>query len=66
MNGLMAQQQSEGRRMTCPACNRYLGTVEATYAEYPPCTCGFQTTVRAVGKRARSGLHATAERIEVK
>ena len=59
-------QDGERRRMVCPACSRYLGTVDATYAEYPPCTCGFQTTVRAVGKRARAGLVATSERIEVK
>ena len=40
-------------RLCCPSCGRYLGTVNATYAEYPPCACGFQTTVRVVGKRAR-------------
>jgi len=69
MNGVLTgqqQQQGERRRMTCPACTRFLGTVEATYAEYPPCVCGFQTTVKAVGKRARAGLVVGAERIEIK
>jgi len=56
----------EAKRIVCPCCGRYLGTVDGTYSEYPPCTCGFQTTVRAVGKRARVGLAATAQHIEVK
>lgn len=64
MNGLMTPtQDGERRRMVCPACNRFLCVVEATYVECPPCSCGFQTTVRAVGRRARAGL---ADRLEVK
>lgn len=66
MNGaIQSQQTGERRRMTCPACSRFLGTVEATYAEYPPCSCGFQTTVKAVGQRARVGL-VDGSRLEVK
>jgi len=52
--------------MTCPACARYLGTVDGSYSEYPPCTCGFQTTVRAVGRRAKQEVESPAGRIEVK
>lgn len=67
MNGVLTgQQQGEQRRMTCPACGRFLCTVIATMVECPPCVCGFQTTIRAVGKRARAGLVAGAERIEIK
>lgn len=54
------------RRFTCPACARFLGTAETTFYEAAPCACGFQTTVRAVGKQARAGLLGSAERIEVK
>lgn len=39
------------RRLTCPACRRYIGTVDGQYYEAPPCRCGVQTTVR-IGRRA--------------
>ena len=42
---------ADSQRLQCPACGRYLGTVEGCYAEYPPCTCGVQTTVRLTGRR---------------
>ena len=69
MNGVLSGQQQAGgeqRRMTCPACRRFLCTVIATMVECPPCVCGFQTTITAVGKRARAGLVDGSERIEVK
>lgn len=57
----MMEQRGQGdrsaaQRFVCPACGRYLGTADGAYSEYPPCACGFQTTVRAVGRRARIGV----------
>lgn len=56
----------DAQRLTCPNCHRYLGTVEGCYAEYPPCACGVQTTVRVTGKRARREIEMAGERVEVK
>jgi hypothetical protein len=40
-------------RLTCPACGRYLGTVDGSFFEAAPCACGIQTTVRGTVKRLR-------------
>lgn len=50
----------------CAACQKYLGTLEGTYLRAVPCTCGVQTTVEIVGKRARQCVETPAGRIEVK
>lgn len=64
---MMTAPPADAKRLVCPFCGRYLGTVSATYAEYPPCACGFQTTVRAVGRRARLLVDALPDGpIEVK
>jgi hypothetical protein len=55
---------AEAQRLVCPACSRYLGTVEGCYSEYPPCVCGIQTTVRLTGKRRV--VEMNGEQIEVK
>lgn len=64
----MMSAPAEARRLTCPACQSYLGTLDGTYSEYPPCSkCGFQTTVRAAGRRARQSVETPGTgRIEVK
>ena len=37
---------AEAKRLTCPACGRFICTVDGTYIETPPCKwCGTQTTV---------------------
>lgn len=51
----MLNQPGPPTRLTCPACSRYIGTVDGGYFEAPPCQCGVQTTVRVVAKRGRSG-----------
>lgn len=38
-------------RLVCPACGRFLATIEGTSVECPPCVCGVQTTVRVNRKR---------------
>lgn len=38
-------------RLVCPACGRFLATIEGISVECPPCVCGVQTTVRVNGKR---------------
>lgn len=51
----------------CPACGRYLGTVDGTRLRCAPCTCGVQTTVEIVGKRARRlAIETPAGPLEVK
>ena len=62
----MMSAPAEAKRMTCPACGRFLCTVDAVYVEAPPCQCGYQTTIRAVGRRARQEVQTPAGRIEVK
>lgn len=53
-------------RLACPACGRYLGTVDGSYSEYPPCPCGIQTTIRVAGKRLRPLISTPAGPLEVK
>ncbi len=50
----------------CPCCGAYLGTIEATYARFPPCKCGWQWIGEAVGKRARQTVETPCGPIEVK
>lgn len=63
---VMSAAPTESKRMTCPCCQRYIGTVDGTYAEYPPCVCGAQTTVRLTGRRARQCVSTPAGPLEVK
>lgn len=53
-------------RLTCPACGRFLATIEGTYVEVPPCICGVQTTVRVNEKRLRVVSPGDPRGIEVK
>lgn len=54
------------QRLTCPACQRFLAIVEGCYVELPPCSCGYQTTVRVVGRRARQVVEMGGRRLETK
>lgn len=63
---MMAAPPANAVEYRCPACGRYLGTAEGTYARYAPCACGVRTTVEIVGKRARQSIETPAGRIEVK
>lgn len=62
----MSAPPADSQRVSCPCCGRYLGTVEGTYLELPPCVCGWQWTGRAVGKRARQTVETPCGPIEVK
>jgi hypothetical protein len=63
----MMQAPADAKRITCAVCQGYLGTLVGTYSEYVPCKCGFQTTVKAVGRRARQEIETLGTgRIEVK
>lgn len=67
MNGVSSLISTEDVRLSCPRCSRYLGTLDGFKFEAPPCKCGFQTTVKAVGRRARQEVESPGTgRIEVK
>lgn len=63
---MMSAPPADSQRLVCPACGRYLCTADGTYVECPPCQCGWQATMRAVGKRARQCVEMGGEHIEVK
>lgn len=50
----------------CGICGRYLCSVDGQYVRSAPCQCGWQTTVEAVGRRARQSVETPAGRLEVK
>lgn len=62
----MSAPPETARRMECPGCGKYLGTVEGVYSEYPPCQCGVQTTVKLTGRRGRASVQTPCGPIEVK
>lgn len=54
-------------RLTCPACGKYLATLDGASVELPPCRgCGAQVTVRLTGKRRGQASPEFLQPIEVK
>lgn len=73
----MMNAPAEAKRLTCPACGRFLCSADGTYVDCAPCKwCGTQTTVdlkktnpRALEARPggqRREIDTPSGRIEVK
>lgn len=63
---MMSAPPAGSIEVRCAACQKYLGHLEGTYLRSVPCTCGVQTTVEVVGKRARRCVEMGGQTIEVK
>lgn len=61
-----AVMPADATTFRCGVCGRYLTSSDGGYVRSAPCQCGWQTTVEAVGKRARQTVTVAGERIEVK
>lgn len=62
----MTNDNSESRRLCCPACGRFLCSTDGTYVDCPPCACGVQTTVRIKRTSALTDRRNPATMIETK
>lgn len=63
---MMAAPPADSTPVQCAICGRYLCSVDGSYVRSAPCQCGWQTTVEAVGRRARRTVETLAGAIEVK
>lgn len=62
----MAAPPADAIEIRCASCQKYLGTLQGSYLRAVPCTCGVQTTVEVVGKRARRCVDTPSGPLEVK
>lgn len=52
--------------LRCGVCGKHLCWADGRYVQAAPCSCGWQTTVEAVGRRAQQSVTLAGEQIEVK
>lgn len=63
---MMSAAPADMTTVKCGVCGRYLGELDGSCLRTAPCKCGWQTTVEAVGRRARRTVETPAGTLEVK
>lgn len=63
---MMSAPPTDSTPVKCGVCGKHLCWAEGCYVQPAPCSCGWQTTVEAVGRRARQSVNLPSGPIEVK